>query len=308
MVAAIGCQAPGSAMFHLFTHAFFKALLFLGAGAVIHGLHHEQDIWKMGGLRKTMPKTFLTFTIGTLALTGAPFLAGFFSKDAILLAAYHKGALFFFPLLLSAVLTAFYMTRLVVVAFCGEAYHPIEHSDPKDHGHDAPPAMMVPLFILAALSVIAGYGFFAESIFGHDLFHTVHALATSAASGALEYAETPHVSLVPTLAVGAFVVGTLGAWVLYSGKAKDPVRIPMFANRFYIDEVYAALIAGSQEMLAAVSDWIDRYIIDGALVRGIAGLTWGSGYVLRLLQLGNIQGYAFIFGAGVVVLLFLLNK
>jgi NADH-quinone oxidoreductase subunit L len=164
------------------------------------------------------------------------------------------------------------------------------------------------LLILAVLSVIAGYGFFAEPIFGHDLFHTLHALATSSASGALEYADVPHAGLVPILAVGAFVVGTVGAWVLYSGKAKDPVRIPLFANRFYIDEAYAALISGSQEMLASVSDWIDRYLLDGALVRGIAGLTWGSGYVLRLLQLGNLQGYAFIFGAGVVVLLFLLNK
>jgi NADH-quinone oxidoreductase subunit L len=262
----------------------------------------------MGGLRKTMPKTFLTFAIGTLALTGAPFLAGFFSKDAILLAAYNKGPLFFFPLLLSAVLTAFYMTRLVVVAFFGDAYHPTGHSHSKDHGHDGPAAMTVPLLILAALSVIAGYGFFAEPIFGHDLFHTAHSLATFSASGILEYVDAPHVALVPMLAVGAFVLGTLGAWMLYSGKAKDPVRIPLFANRFYIDEAYSALIAGSQEMLASVSDWVDRYLIDGVLVRGVAGLTWGTGYALRLLQLGNIQGYAFIFGAGVVVLLFLLNK
>jgi NADH-quinone oxidoreductase subunit L len=308
MVASVGCQAPGSAMFHLFTHAFFKALLFLGAGAVIHGLHHEQDIWKMGGLRKTMPKTFLTFAIGTLALTGAPFLAGFFSKDAILLAAYHKGPLFFFPLLLSAVLTAYYMTRLVVVAFFGEPYHPADHGHGDHHGHDGPAAMTIPLLILAVLSVIAGYGFFAEPIFGHDLFHRAHELATVSASGALEYAEAPHVGLVPMLAVGAFVLGTLAAWTLYSGKAKDPIRIPLFANRFYFDEAYAALIAGSQEMLASVSDWIDRYLIDGVLVRGIAGLTWGTGYALRLLQLGNIQGYAFLFGAGVVVLLFLINK
>jgi len=166
----------------------------------------------------------------------------------------------------------------------------------------------VPLLILAVLSVIAGYGFFAEPIFGHDLFHTAHSLATFSASGVLEYVDAPHVALVPMLAVGAFVLGTLGAWMLYSGKPKDPVRIPLFANRFYIDEAYAALIAGSQEMLASVSDWLDRYLIDGVLVRGIAGLTWGTGYALRLLQLGNIQGYAFIFGAGVVVLLFLLNK
>jgi NADH-quinone oxidoreductase subunit L len=262
----------------------------------------------MGGLRKTMPKTFLTFAIGTLALTGAPFLAGFFSKDAILLAAYNKGPLFFFPLLLAAVLTAFYMTRLVVVAFFGEAYSSRGHGHSKDHGHDGPAAMTIPLLILAALSVIAGYGFFAESIFGHELFHTVHSLTTISASGMLEYADVPHVTLVPLLAVGAFLVGTLGAWRLYSGKLKDPVRIPLFANRFYIDEAYAALIAGSQEMLASVSDWVDRYLIDGVMVRGIAGLTWGTGYALRLLQLGNIQGYSFLFGAGVVVLLFLLNK
>ena len=121
MILAIGVAAPGAAMFHLFTHACFKALLFLGAGAIIHELHHEQDIWKMGGLKGKMKWTFLTFTAGYLALIGCPGLSGFFSKDAILMAAYNRGVWFFLPALLTAFLTAFYMTRLFVVVFLGDA-------------------------------------------------------------------------------------------------------------------------------------------------------------------------------------------
>lgn len=289
MVTGIGVGAWGASMFHLFTHAFFKALLFLGSGAVIHALHHEQDIWRMGGLRRTMPKTFLTFAIGTLALTGTPGLAGFFSKDAILLAAWHKNVLVFGAALLTSLLTAFYMTRLLVVAFMGEARTP-----EAKHGHDCPAAMTVPLLILAALSIIAGYEFFAGSIFGAELFHSVHA--------------AEHVSIVPILAVSVFVIGTAAAWVLYNGREKDPVRIPLFANKFYIDELYAAFIAGTQELLASFSGWFDHFILDGVFVRGLSGLTWGVGYTLRLLQFGNLQGYAFLFGAGVVALLYLLIK
>lgn len=301
MVAGVGVGAWGAAMFHLFTHAFFKALLFLGAGAVIHALHHEQDIWKMGGLRKSMPITFLTFVIGTLALTGAPFLAGFFSKDAILLAAWHKNTLVFGAALLTSLLTAFYMTRLVVVAFLGGA-----RTEAAQHGHDCPAPMTLPLVILAVLSAIAGYEFFAQSIFGAEIFHKVH--------------EAEHVSIVPTLAVSVFVIGTLVAWFVYKGTGatkpavkmtdlpKDPIVIPLFANKFYVDEVYASLIAGTQDTLASLSAWIDRVILDGVIVRGIGGITWGAGYVLRLLQFGNLQGYAFLFGTGVVVLLYLLTK
>lgn len=301
MVAGIGVGAWGASMFHLFTHAFFKALLFLGAGAVIHAMHHEQDIWKMGGLRKSMPITFLTFAIGTLALTGAPFLAGFFSKDAILLAAWHKSTLIFGAALLTSLLTAFYMTRLVVVAFLGGA-----RTEAAQHGHDCPAPMTLPLVILAALSAIAGYEFFAKAIFGAEIFHKVH--------------EAEHVRIVPILAVSVFVIGTLVAWLVYKGTSatkpavkmtdlpKDPIIIPLFANKFYIDEVYAALIAGTQDTLASLSAWIDRVILDGIIVRGIGGITWGAGYMLRLLQFGNLQGYAFLFGTGVVVLLYLLTK
>lgn len=286
MVASVGIGAWGAALFHLLTHAFFKALLFLGAGAIIHALHHEQDIWKMGGLRNLMPKTFVTFAIGTLALTGCPFLAGFFSKDAILLAAWHKNAVIFGLGLATALLTAFYMTRLVVVVFFGST-----RSNSAKHAHDCPGAMTLPLVILAGLSVISGYKFFAETLMGESVFHSVH--------------SPEHVGSVPIFAIAAFLFGSaLAAW-LYHDRVRDPVKISLFANRFYFDEVYAALISGSQDLLASVLGWIDRYILDGCVVRGAAALTWGAGYALRMLQFGNLQGYAFIFGAGVVTLLYL---
>ena len=284
MVAAIGLAAPGAAMFHLFTHAFFKALLFLGAGAIIHHLHHEQDIWRMGGLKGRMKWTFLTFTAGYLALIGFPGLSGFFSKDAILLAAWHGNKAIFLVGLLTALLTAFYMTRLFVIVFLGAP-----RSDAARHGHDGPPAMTWPLLVLALLAVISGFGtagYFDAAFPG--LPHVGHNL------------------VVPILAVLAFAAGTAGAWVLYRDRAKDPVLIPAFRNKFYFDEFYAALIAGTHDLLAKFSAWFDRWIIDGVLVRGLSGATWGTGFVLRFFQYGNLQGYSFLFGLGVVALIYLM--
>ncbi len=280
MILAIGVAAPGAAMFHLFTHACFKALLFLGAGAIIHQLHHEQDIWKMGGLKGKMKWTFLTFTAGYLALIGCPGLSGFFSKDAILMAAYNRGIWFFLPALLTAFLTAFYMTRLFVIVFLGDA-----RSDAAKHGHDGPVAMTVPLMILGVLSVIAGYG-------------TSHYF--------LPEHEEAHHAIVPVLAIGAFLAGTAGGWVLYKGQAKDPILIPLFKNKFYFDELYAALIAGTQDLLATMSGWFDKWILDGLFVRGLSGAAWGTGFVLRFAQIGNLQAYAFLFGLGVVGLIYFL--
>ena len=290
MISAIGLAAPGAAMFHLFTHAFFKALLFLGAGAIIHALHHEQDIWKMGGLSKKMKVTFLAFTAGYLALIGAPFLSGFFSKDAILLAAWQQNKLIFLLALLTAFLTAFYMTRLFVVTFLGQT-----RSDAADHAHDGPVAMTGPLVILAVLSVIAGYGFISNPALGHDLAHSLHAAHEK--GGAM---------LVMILATGAFAVGTGTGFVLYKGQAKDPILIPLFKNKFYFDELYAALIAGTQDLLATISRYFDQWFVDGLLVRGLSGATWATGFVLRFLQVGNLQAYSFLFGLGVVATIYLL--
>jgi NADH-quinone oxidoreductase subunit L len=290
MISAIGLAAPGAAMFHLFTHAFFKALLFLGAGAIIHAMHHEQDIWRMGGLSGKMKWTFLTFAAGYFALIGAPFLSGFFSKDAILLAAWQQNKFIFLLGLATAFLTAFYMTRLFVVTFLGKP-----RTDAADHAHDGPVAMTGPLIILAGLSVIAGYPFIASPALGHDLSHALHA--------AHDKGGAP---LVMTLATLAFLVGTAGGFVLYTARSKDPILIPLFKNKFYFDELYAALIAGTQDLLATIARYIDLWFIDGLLVRGLSGAAWATGFALRFLQFGNLQGYAFLFGLGVVGTIYLL--
>ena len=285
MVCAVGLAAPGAAMFHLFTHAFFKALLFLGAGAIIHVLHHEQNIWKMGGLRSRMKWTFLTFIAGYLALIGCPGLSGYFSKDLILLAAYNGNKIIFLFGLFTAFLTAFYMTRLVVVAFFGDA-----RSDAAKHGHDGPSAMTLPLCILAILSIFAGlaHGYFEKLVEG--------------------VAHQEHSYVVPLLATLAFLGGLTIAWRLYSGRSEEPLQLPVLSallkNKFYIDELYAALIAGTQDLLAACTSWFDKWILDGVFVRGLSGCVWGTGFVLRFLQFGNLQAYAFLFGTGVVALVY----
>ncbi len=290
MVSAIGLAAPGAAMFHLFTHAFFKALLFLGAGAIIHALHHEQNIWKMGGLAKSMRLTFLTFALGYLALIGCPGLSGFFSKDLILLAAWQQSKPVFALGLFTALLTAFYMTRLFVVVFLGQP-----RSAAAEHGHDGPVAMTAPLTLLALLSVVAGWPFIGHTLMGHDLAEGLHKI--HAGGGA----ET-----VMSLATAAFFVGGAIALALYSKAKRDPLRIAPLQNKFYIDEIYAAFISATQDLLASVSNWIDRWILDGMLVRGLSGATWGTGFLLRFLQFGNLQAYAFLFGLGVVVLIYLM--
>jgi NADH-quinone oxidoreductase subunit L len=279
MVCAVGMVADQAAMFHLFTHAFFKALLFLGSGAVIYGTHHEQDIWKMGGLKNRLPSTFLTFMVGTLALTGCPGLAGFFSKDAIIAAAGHGHPVIFILALATAFLTSFYMFRLMVVVFAGHTR--TEHA--RD-GHQPPPVMTIPLWILAIFSVIAGYPFLAGK------FLTLPA---------------EHFNFgVMALSVFVFIAGAGLAWFVYAGKDSDPIHIPLFANRFYVDQFYQTLIAWTEDLAASLSATFDRWILDGVIVRGISGIAWVTGFVLRFLQLGNLQAYAFLFGAGSVFLIY----
>src|SRR5580704_17021672 len=279
MVAAVGLGVPQAGMFHLFTHAFFKALLFLGAGSVIYSLHHEQNIWQMGGLRNKMPVTFWTFLIGTLALIACPPFAGFWSKDAILASASQNTPAF---LAIAAVtfLTAFYMSRLFVVAFLGEA-----RSDHASHAQESPRVMTVPLILLAIPACIAGFPFIAS------IFIQVP-----------EREGSPLGAIAVSLL--AFAVGAASGFYLYKDKNKDGIDIPLFEHKFYIDEFYRSLIKWTQDLLANVSGFFDRWVIDGGVVRGLGGITWGLGYALRFLQIGNLQAYAFLFGAGVVLLLY----
>jgi NADH-quinone oxidoreductase subunit L len=290
MVSAAGMNAGQAAMFHLFTHAFFKALLFLGAGAIIHSLHHEQDIWQMGGLRKRMPITFWTFAIATLALMACPGFSGFFSKDQILaVMAYHHPAICVLGLF-TAMLTAFYMARLFTVVFLNPAA-----TDTASHAHEAPAVMTWPLIILAVPAAFAGWGIFAHR------FHVglVLEAATHHVFGALL------LTFLLPLGIAAFVVGALGGFLLYRDRTEDPLDLKVLRDKFYIDEFYLVLVHATQDTLAKISAWFDRWIIDGAGVKGLSGTTWGTGFVLRFIQVGNLQAYAFFFGLGVILLVYL---
>jgi len=278
MVMAVGVASPHGAMFHLFTHAFFKALLFLGAGSVILACHHEQDIWRMGGLWKKQPITLLTFAAGTLALMGVYGFSGFYSKDSILIAASEHHQVIYVCGLVAAFLTAFYMTRLFVVVFFGKAR--TEHAA---HAHEVPAVMWIPLVLLAIPAVAAGY----HGVTQYFLPTPVHA----------------H-SLVPCIASCVGLAGILIGLVLYAGKAKDPIYIPMLAHKFYFDEIYALIIWNTQDLLARVSAFVDRWVLDTAIVRGLASGTWGAGFIMRFAQYGNLQAYALLFGAGVVALFY----
>jgi NADH-quinone oxidoreductase subunit L len=278
-VAALGLSNPQAGMFHLFTHASFKALLFLAAGSVIHCLHHEQNIWHMGGLQKKMPITFWTFLVGTLALIACPPFAGFWSKDEILASASNNIPAF---LAIAGVtfLTAFYMSRLFVVAFLGEP-----RSDLAGHAHESPSVMTAPLVILSIAAGITGFPFIASAFVKLP-----------------EHEGSPIGSMLISLI--AFLAGVTCGYYLYRDKAKDPVEIPLFENKFYVDEFYRSLIKWTQDLLANISGFVDRWVIDGGFVRGLSGITWGFGFALRFLQTGNLQAYAFLFGTGVVLLLY----
>ena len=270
-----GVAGTDAAMFHLTTHAFFKAMLFLGAGSVIYACHHEQDIWKMGGLRSRMPKTYWTFLIGTFALCGVPLFSGFFSKEAILVVAFKESIPLFLIAVVVAVLTTFYMTRLFIVAFTGDA-----RSDHAKHAKESPSVMTVPLLILAVPSLFAGYFNMHE--------------------------PDPIILFASVMAV---VFGFLIARAIYKNADKDPLpaKFGIIAKamneRFWFDEFYQWIIENVQENLARITDIADRWLIAGLLVRGIHGSTELAGRLLRLAQTGNLQTYAVLFTAGLVAVL-----
>ena len=291
MVMAVGCGGPDAAMFHLTTHAFFKALLFLAAGSVIHALHEEQDIWKMGGLFNKIPLTFATFAIGMLALSGVPPFAGFFSKDYLLTAAYAYGPGFYWVGVITAFLTAFYMTRLVVVAFFGP---PRTHA--AEHPHESPRVMTIPLVILAVLSLVGGWSFgdFGIKNFFHDW----------AAGVAVVPPAEPNAFLEMIVPGGVVLLGLVSAFYLYWGAATDPLDLKILANKFYFDEIYDQSLVGGQQLAARFLNWIDSWILDGLIIRGSAYISVGVGEILRLFQTGSLQGYAFLFSLGGLLLIY----
>ena len=270
-------------MFHLTTHAFFKALLFLGAGSLIIALHHEQDIWKMGGLSGKMRLTFLTFLIGALALMGMPGFSGFFSKEDLLAVLYLHNKLLFGIGILTALLTAFYITRLLVVVFIG-----LPRSAAAMHAQESSGWMTVPLVILSVFSWIGGYEFMG-----------IQSLLPK-----MQLPEHGHVVMVCSII--ALATGSSAALFIYWNRASEPLTLRILIpirEKFYFDDIYNYLVRNIQGTFAMFLNFIDQWVLDITVFRGAAALLRGVGVGLRRLQTGNVQVYAFLFGAGTVLLI-----
>ena len=280
MVMAVGLASNDASMFHLFTHAFFKALLFLAAGSVIVMLHHEQNIWKMGGLSQKLPITFVTFVVGALALIGCPPFSGFFSKDAILALAYQRNVPIFAVGLFTAFLTAFYVIRLLVIVFFGKP-----RSEVARESRESPAVMTGPLIVLALLATLGGFAFFARRFLALPI-------------------EKEVAVFVPAVAIVALILGSGLAIVLYRNRASEPLDLQLLRHKFYFDEFYRWLIYWTQELLAGVFAFFDRWIIDAGAVSGSGRGTLGIGALLRLIQIGNLQAYLFLFGLGIVAVIY----
>ncbi|TAK08594.1 NADH-quinone oxidoreductase subunit L [bacterium] len=325
MFLAAGVAAYGAAVFHLMTHAFFKACLFLGSGSVIHAMGGEQDMRKMGGLRRAMPYTFWTFGIAVLAIAGTPLTAGFFSKDEILWQAFsspHGSPILWVLGVTGAGLTAFYMFRQLFLVFFGECR---ADSHTRSHLHESPKVMTLPLVLLAVGSIAAGWiglpeilggSHFAEwlePVFGAP--HEVHASASSE--------ETLMVLSVTVAALGFYL-----AYLIYYKGRLAPERFSslagglfyrLFYNKYYIDEIYQFLFVGGTLLLARIGAWIDQYIIDFIVdgsakttafiswfnglfdnhvvdwaVNKIADATFDAGDKFRKVQTGNINSYLYV--------------
>ncbi|HQA50739.1 MAG TPA: NADH-quinone oxidoreductase subunit L, partial [Syntrophomonadaceae bacterium] len=292
MVMAMGIGAMTAGMFHLMTHAFFKSLLFLGAGSVIHAMADEQDIWKMGRLKDKMPITTWTFVIGALALAGIPPLSGFWSKDEILLSAFAGGHIVLYLLgTLVAFMTAFYMFRLIFVAFFGT-------NKGGEEAHESSAVMTVPLIILAVLAVVAG--FVGSPVMNYAFGHFV------TYPGAVHYEPNTVVMVISGLVA---IAGIVLAWAIYQKqlishlalRQRFKVIYDLLYHKYYIDEIYQWLGERFVYGTAKVLFWFDIYVVNG-IVNGIAALTGGAGRVLRYTETGQVQTYAAYMLVGVIVI------
>ncbi len=303
MFIALGAGEPAVAMFHLMTHAFFKALLFLGSGSVILGTHHNQEMDKLGGLWRKMPITAFTFLIGSLALAGVPIFAGFWSKDEIIYALSNSWGAWAMVLLgFSAICTAFYTTRLFIRTFLGE---------PRDlhvyeHAKESPLVMTLPLIFLAFLAVVSGF----------VIFHDV-GTALGFPGGITEFIFLPHHGPhrysfhieFAAASVGLALTGIwIGAWMYWKGslarstKAANfqPAVYEMVKNKFYFDEMYQFFIDRGVLALSYVVSWFDRYVVNDTGVDGSAQATGYAGSILKYLQTGKVPNYAMGITLGVV--------
>ncbi|MBU3745010.1 MAG: NADH-quinone oxidoreductase subunit L, partial [Sediminibacterium sp.] len=308
MFLGLGVGAYTGAVFHVMTHAFFKALLFLGAGSVIHAMHHEQDIRKMGGLKKSLPHTHLTFLLGCLAIAGIPPLSGFFSKDEILAAALQANPVFYVLGLLGALLTAFYMFRLYTLTFLGnsrfqeDAHHPV---------HESPWQMVLPLYALAILSVVGGWIGIPEWILphAHRLEELLQPIFAGSAALAQEHAHLTHEQ--EWMLTGGATLLIMGSvfFAIRSASRHVPASEPasglngILENKWYIDELYDnAIVKPLQAFGNLLKNVIEKSGID-ALVNGVGKLVQYGGRQLRLVQSGQVGNYILIMVLSMVVFL-----
>jgi len=289
MAAAFGLGAPGLALFHLTTHAFFKALMFLGSGSVIHACHHEQDIFKYGGLRKKMPITAWTFLIGVLAISGVNFLSGYYSKDAILLWAYNFNFPIFILLYAGALLTATYMFRLYFISFEGEARSEHSRSAKENNLY-----MTLPLILLAVLSVVGGFNVLYPlnigSYFAPDL-SAVSAL--------------PHHLWMIVLGTSAWIIGVVVARKMYAKVDKEdplsqcaPGFFEICQSKLFFDQIYSFYITKIQDPFCRFIEVMELLFISGLMVRGSAGVTALISMLAKACYIGRVHAYALWFMLG----------
>jgi NADH-quinone oxidoreductase subunit L len=334
MTVALGASAYGIAVFHVMTHAFFKALLFLAAGSVIIGMHHDQDMRNMGNLKKYMPITWITMLIGSLSLIGTPFFSGFYSKDSIIEAVHASNlpasGFAYFALVASVFVTAFYSFRLYFMVFHGkekwrEAKHDHHDDDhdhhhglgPNDNPHESPWVVTLPLVLLAIPSVLVGlwviepmlYGdFFKDAIFVNTEAHPAMAVMKEEFHGVL--GMVTHSVQTPVLWLA--IAGVFTAWFFYMKAPHIPAKIaasvkPIYKvldNKYYLDDIYYNVFAKGSRALGQFFWKVgDTFLIDNVLVNGSAKAVGALAGVVRRMQTGFIYTYATVMVLGVLVLL-----
>ena len=306
MFLAVGSGAYVAAIFHMVTHAFFKALLFLGSGSVIHGMHHEQDMRRMGALRKVMPVTAFTFIIGWLAIAGVPPFAGFWSKDEILLYVYANNRGLYVVGLITALLTAFYMTRQVIMVFFGKAKwndHSAEHGSHGDlTPHESSWVMLTPLVVLAGLSVVGGA---MQLPFGKKFNFLERWLAPVVEESEAHIGETwayQNKYLLLVVAIVVAVVGIAASIAVYAKSWVKPIEPKVLEQAWYYDNAASRLIAGPGARTFNLIAWIDTNIVDGT-VNGVGKLIRKIATSLRRAQSGFVRAYALLISFGAVVIL-----
>jgi NADH-quinone oxidoreductase subunit L len=306
MFLAVGSGAYVAAIFHMVTHAFFKALLFLGSGSVIHGMHHEQDMRRMGALRKLMPVTAITFIIGWLAIAGVPPFAGFWSKDEILLYVYANNRGLYVVGLVTALLTAYYMTRQVIMVFYGEAKWKNNAQDHGAHGdfepHESPKIMLFPLVVLAGLSVVGGA---MQLPFSKKLHFLEHWLAPVVEESEADIHKTwayenKYVLLMVAVLIAA--TGIAAAFAVYAKKKAKAIEPRVLEQAWFYDAGAAKLIGGPGRAAFNAVAWADTHIVDGA-VNGTATLVRNVASQVRKSQSGFTRLYAALMAVGAVALL-----